>query len=116
MSKNSTKPPRQLSGGEIEVPETDRLMIIRTTTGPVELIGPKRDLMKFRDQLKDKDNRHTFIECPPHLLTWAPWLEGISVLPTTISVIVIQNKELSPKRKPGVLVPAGVGPSQRKLN
>ena len=98
-----------MSKEEILKVESDMTMMIRTSSGPVELLGPKSELMKFRDQLKDKDNRHKFLECPPHLLTWAPWLVGVSILPADVGVIVIQITSMVTQKK-GLYLPSGPMP------
>lgn len=98
-----------MSKEEILKVESDMTMTIRTSSGPVELLGQKSELMKFRDQLKDKENRHKFLECPPHLLTWAPWLVGVSILPADVGVIVIQIPSLVPQKK-GLYLPSGPMP------
>lgn len=92
---------------EIEKVEKDLTLTIRTGTGPIELIGPKAELMKFRDRIKDQKNRNNFLECPPHLLTWAPWLIGVTILPKDVSAIIIQDKDLAPRKAPGLMVPGG---------
>lgn len=98
---------------KIEKIKKDYTMTIRTVTGPIELVGQKHELMKFRDILKDQKNRHVFLECPPWLLTWAPWLIGISVKPIDITAIIIQDKEIAPKMSNAIAVPGrgfGRGP------
>lgn len=101
---------------KIEKVQEDMCMVIRTSTGPVELVGPKSDLMKFRDQLKDKDNRHKFLECPPHLLSWARWLEGVSILPANVGAIVIKIPSLAPRQNTGLLLPGQGGMGRGKPN
>jgi hypothetical protein len=96
---------------KIETVKKDLTLEIRTGTGPVELVGPRADLIKFRDLIKHETNRNIFLECPPHLLTWAPWLVGVTILPKDISVIVLKDKDLAPRRASGVMVPnTGFGP------
>lgn len=97
---------------EIETVKSDRMMLIRLASGPVQLIGPKYELMKFKKQLDDPKNRHIRIECPSHLLTWAPWLEIVSVMPAEIDVIIIQDPDKAP-RKTGLALPAGPMPLGR---
>ena len=97
---------------KIEKVETDRMMLLRIISGSVQLIGPKHELMKFKKQLEDQKNRHIHIECPPHLLTWAPWLDNVSVIPAEIQVIIIQDPDKAP-RKPGLALPAGFIPPKK---
>lgn len=118
MEKKSMVSTTQVVNGKEKIHEVkeDLIMLVRTSTGPVELLGPKADLMKFRDQLKDKENRHKFLECPPHLLTWAPWLVGVSILPADVGMIVIQIPSLTPKQKPGLFLPGLPKGGLKKMN
>lgn len=91
MNKKSTKPPRRLNGGKIEVPETDRLMTIFTKSGNVKFQGPGKVLREFKDRIKDKENRHTFLDAPARLFTFNPALEEVTVLPADVGIIIIAD-------------------------
>ena len=95
---------------KIHEPESDRLMSIFTKSGKVQLVGPKADLMKFKKQVTAKENRHTFLECPPHLFTHNPVLEAVTVLPAETGIIIIadptKNTKLALPAK-GLFIPPG---------
>jgi len=93
---------------KIETVEKDYVLVIRTSTGPIELVGQKHELMKFLDQLEDPKNRQKFLRCPQHLLTWAPWLEVVAVRPADVGAIVIKDQSKAPQRNQGILAPVGV--------
>lgn len=98
---------------EIERVKSDRLMTVFTKSGNVQLLGPAADLMKFKKQLKDKENRHTFLECPPHLLTHNPALESVAILPAQMGIIIIADPTKAPQ-KTSILAPIAAVP--KKLN
>lgn len=98
--------------GKIEKLETERLMTIFTKSGNVQLMGPIADLMKFKKQLKDKENRHTFLECPPHLFTYNSGLETVTILPADAGIIIIADPAKAP-RKPQIFAPINVVPKKQ---
>lgn len=91
---------------KIEAVKPDLRMTIATLNGPILLIGPEQDLMKFKAQLEEKENRQKFIVCPKHLMTTEPWIKDCSVRPAQITMIVIVNPNELPKKQ-NLLVPAG---------
>lgn len=98
---------------KIEFPETDRIMTIFTKSGNVQLRGPKVELLRFKDRIKHKDNRHTFIEAPAKLFAFNQALEEVSVLPADVGIIIIADPTKNvPNSK--IAVPARFGP--KKLN
>jgi len=98
---------------EIEVPETDRLMTIFSKTGNTQLQGPVEELRRFKERIKHKDNRHTFLEVPAKLYAWNPALEGITILPADVGVIIIADPTKAPQRS-NILAPIAAVP--KKLN
>lgn len=100
-------------GTEIEVPESDRLMTIFTSSGNVQLMGPVADLVNFKKQIKDKENRHAFLECPSNLITYNPALESVAILPADVGIIIIADPEKALRRS-GILAPIAAVP--KKLN
>ena len=99
----------------IEVPETDRLMTIFTKSGNVQLQGPAKDLIMFKERIKQKDNRHTFLEAPAGLFTFNPALEAVTVLPADVGVIIIADPMIAARQiNRKILEPVGVVP--KKLN
>lgn len=97
----------------MEPPETNRLMTIFTKSGNVQLIGPVEELIKFKKQIKDKENRHTFLEFPLHLITYNPALESVTVLPADVGIIIIADPTKAPQRS-NILAPVAAIP--KKLN
>jgi len=78
--------------------------------GPILLTGSSLDLMKFKDQLEDKENRQKFLVCPKHLMTTSPWIKYCSVRPAQVTMIVIGNTNEVPRRS-NISVPgAAAGP------
>lgn len=101
-------------GTEIEVPETDRLMTIFTMAGNVQSMDPIEELIAFKKRIKDKDNRHTFIEAPAKLFAFIPALEEVTVLPADVDIIIIADPTKAPPQQGRILAPVGVVP--KKLN
>ena len=100
---------------KIEVPETDMLMTIFTKSGNVQLRGPAKDLIMFKERIKQKDNRHTFLEAPARLFTFNPALEAVTVLPADVGVIIIADPMIAAHQiNSRILAPVGVVP--KKLN
>jgi len=102
-----------VKNNKVEVPETNRLMTIFTKSGNVRLVGPIADLCEFKKRIKDKDNRHTFLEAPAKLCAWNPALEGVIILPADVGIIIIADPAKSP-RNSQILAPTHVIP--KKLN
>lgn len=84
--------------------EPDRLMTIFSKTGNTQLRGPLEELRRFKEQIKNKDNRHTFLEVPRKLVDWNPALEEVTILPADVGVIIIADPTKAP-RNPGILAP-----------
>jgi len=99
---------------KVEVPETDRLMTIFTKSGNVQLTGPVEDLLEFKERIKQKDNRHTFLEVAGKLFTFNPALEGVTVLPADVGVIIIADPTKASLQPSRILAPIGAVP--KKLN
>lgn len=101
------------SKDKVEIPEPDRLMTIFTKSGNVQLMGPKKDLQIIKERIKNKDNRHTFIECPAKFLTYNAALEEVTVLPADVGIIIIADTTKNP-RNSRIAVPIQAMP--KKLN
>lgn len=101
-------------GSEIEVPETDRLMTIFLKGVKTQLVGPVEELIDFKKRVKDKDNRHTFLEVPAKLFAFNPALEEVTVLPAEVGIIIIADPTKAPPQQGRIAVPMGVVP--KKLN
>ena len=103
--------PKELKQDEqttkIEEVKPDLRMTIVTSNGPILLTGPEQELMKFKGQLEDKENRQKYIVCPPYLMSTEPWIKYVSVRPAQITMIVIINPNEIP-RKSNLSVPGSV--------
>ena len=94
---------------------SEMLMTIFTKSGSVQLRGPVDELRSFKEQVKHKDNRHTFIEVPLRFLTYNPALEGVTILPAQVGVIVFADPvKAALVQKTKILQPVGIQP--KKLN
>lgn len=96
--------------GKVEIQETNRLMTIFTKSGNVQLVGSAEDLLKFKKQLRDKENRHTFLECPQHLITHNLALDSVAVLPAEVGIIIIADPTKVTKNR--ILAPINVVPKE----
>jgi hypothetical protein len=90
----------------IEIAKSDRLMTIFTAGTSTQLVGLKADLVKFKKQIKDKENRHTFLEVPTHLFKQTAPYEEVTIKPADVNLIIIADPSKAPPAGPGILAPA----------
>jgi len=106
MSKEKTK---------IEEVEANYLMTLFTKSGNVQLTGPLVELRVFKERIKQKDNRHTFIEVPAKLYAFNPALKEVTVLPAQTGIIIIADPAIGAMIKGSqILQPRAVVP--KKMN
>lgn len=125
MNQKKKKPPSSpqqirlhseddIAMAKIAVPETNRLMTIFTKGCNVQLQGPVKELQEFKKRIKDKDNRHTFLEAPKRLFAFNPALEEVTVLPADVGVIIIADPAKAPPRQGRIAVPGGAVPKKQE--
>lgn len=96
-----------------EFQQANRLMTIFTKSGNIQMAGPVEELRRFKERVKNKDNRHTFLEVPARLCTFNPALEEVTVLPSQTGIIIIADPAKAPRNN-RILAPVSVVP--KKLN
>lgn len=96
-------------------PETNKLiklMTIFTKSGNVQLRGPGEELRRFKERLKDKNNRHTFLEVPAKLFAFNPALEEVTVLPADAGIIIIADPVIVMHNRSKIFQPVGMVPKK----
>jgi hypothetical protein len=82
-----------------------KVMQIQIGGGAINLVGSGRDVLQFRQKLRDKDNWNEFIEVPSELLGT---FEFMDIQPSRISFITVKDYNMAVGQQ-NILVPAAGG-------
>lgn len=83
----------------IEAVEQDMMMTIFATAGTTQIHGPIKELQDFKKMMKNKENRHIFLEVPARLCAYNPALLEVTILPAAVGTIIIADPRVGAQQR-----------------